>query len=187
MDQDTKSEDNAVTDFKGDPVEIQDSKISVKELKQNALNGMFVEGEDSERAMAMEEEFDELVSVRHGLDRATDELNKCIEEFEQRLRDCNPGISAWVDFEVSPAGDEAEEPPRSCQLGFYRTQDGGERGWHLVTIVAEGAVLRLIRAPRSVRVAATTRFRDLVNQITKRSKEMLEDVEAATQRLQKEL
>lgn len=186
MDQDKTSEDSQPKDFKGDPVEVQHSKPHIAKITQG-LDGLFVAGAASKLALAMEDEFDELVDVRHGLDRATDELNKCIEEFEQRLRDCNPGISAWVDFQVDPTGDEAEEPPRSCQLGFYRTQDGGERGWHLVVVIAEGAVLRLIRAPRSVRVAATTRFRDLVNQITKRGKEMLEDVEAATKRLQIEL
>lgn len=182
MDQDKKSEDNVPRDIQGDPVEVKDSKIHMQELKLNALDGMFVEGEASKLAMAMEDEFDELVSVRHGLDRATDELNKCIEEFEQRLRDCNPGISAWVGFQVGE-----DDNPVEAQLGFHRTQDGGASGWHLVVIVDKGAMLRLIRASRLVRVAATTRFRDLVNQITKRSGKMLQDVEAATKRLQTEL
>ena len=201
MDRETVPEGTVASDCKDDSSAV--GSITSKAVE--ALNGdgeLFVSGETSTQALAMEEAFENLVSVRRGLDVGTDKLNRHIEEFEQRLLASNPGISAWVELEplnessedavttglhaaaAEAAGESGYSRP-ATMLGFIRV--GGAKGWQLVIASVGGVPRRLLRTPRRTRVEATKRFRDLLNQIVKRSTEVLEDVETATKRLQAEL
>ena len=122
----------------------------------------------------------ELQSLGGDLNKASDEYNKIIEEFEEKLRKLNLGVSVWVptDFEYAPAfhwylGYTRDE----SQWGIYLTP-GPEKLTNQLVYDSERGY-RLTAAPRKLRLLVSPHFIDLLWELRNEITKLLPQVEEA--------
>lgn len=102
------------------------------------------------------------------LENATGDLNAGIGIFESTLMEINPGVSWWINFDPS------------VNLGGWRFGWAKiKRCWGLLAQFQDQDAVRLVDAPREVRVAAVLRFEELATGMNERLKMMLTQVREA--------
>lgn len=148
----------------------------------------------------------ELTEVAGVLNRQSDSINELIEGFENRLRKLNLGLEVWLTdaLESRPwahttDGETSDEGTNDVQLGFVagpgrpaplrakewhlaiRTvtwrRRPDDRGWDLIEV--EPPSTRLLDASREIRIAALSRFPQLLGELNRAAKQAVQAIQDA--------
>jgi len=144
------------------------------------------------------ESLDLLFSKASKLNEETENLNSIFLSLQDQLRAANVGVSAWINSELIEPEDEMSEHGDRYTDGWtvgyakvgrdwclaarterwiYTLVEGG-REYTDAELVTSGPI-ELVRAPRSVRAEAAAKLDDLVQMITARVDQFLENIESA--------
>ncbi len=115
----------------------------------------------------MEELLKRLRNRSQALNQATDDLNRYIEDVEERVRDIRTGVEVWLEVEVG----------EGWQIGWTR---GPDRRWGFGA-KRTGQRTPLLSAPRSVRVEAAPLLDEIVTVMAHRAEEMAQEVMEAVE------
>ena len=149
-----------------------------------------------------EKKLDELAKVASRLNEETDNLNQIIQSLEDRLSKMNLGVAVWLDSRLLSAEgpfdyrNDDNEVVFQYMEGYYIGYAKGFEGWRIccqgvqwkldedgehVCDKSSGSYEPLVNASRAVRAEAAAYLDDLLDQLTERAGEYLENIQKAAE------